>query len=92
MAHSYLTILISLLLIIFGVTSGGEVRDRQEQLETIKAELDAKRADYDKLGSKEKDELGKLRDIEQEMTLSGQLLLKLNREIDRVSGDRKSVV
>jgi murein hydrolase activator len=61
-----------------------EVTERQNQLEAIKAELESKRAQFDSLGQMEKDAASRLREIEQQAALSGQLLLKLNRESERL--------
>jgi septal ring factor EnvC (AmiA/AmiB activator) len=59
--------------------------DRLSELESLKAELQSKRAEYESLGQKEKDEVTKLRDLEQQVALSGQLLLKIRKEFARLS-------
>jgi septal ring factor EnvC (AmiA/AmiB activator) len=51
----------------------------RNQLETIRDELQSKRLEYEKLGQKEKDELARLGDIEEQIALSGQLILKIER-------------
>lgn len=57
----------------------GEDSERQDKIETIKDELQSKRSEYDMLGRKEKDQLDRLRDIEEQIALSGQLILKIER-------------
>ncbi len=69
---------------------GDEVDDKREQLESIRNELQSKRALYDSLGTKEKSEAARLRDLEQQASLSGQLLLKIKRESDRLKTDISS--
>jgi septal ring factor EnvC (AmiA/AmiB activator) len=61
-----------------------EISDKRSRLEDIKDELESKRALYDSLGVKEKSESERLRDIEQQVNLSDQLLLKITRESDRL--------
>lgn len=51
----------------------------RNQLETLRDELQSKRLEYEKLGQKEKDELARLGDIEEQIALSGQLILKIER-------------
>ncbi len=76
--------IIAVLSIAIGIKAD-EVSDRRIQLEDIKAELSSKRALYDSLGIKEKDESKRLRDLEQQVNLSGQLLLKINRQTDQLA-------
>lgn len=63
-----------------GFGMAGEDSERQDRIETIKDELQSKRSEYEKLGQKEKDQLARLRDIEEQMALSGQLILKIERK------------
>jgi murein hydrolase activator len=65
-------------------THADEISDKRSRLEAIKDELESKRALYDSLGVKEKGESERLRDLEQQVNLSGQLLLKITRESDRL--------
>ena len=67
-----------------GLLFADEVKDRQKQLDAIKAELESKRAKSDSLGQMEKSAAARLREIEQQTALSNQLLLKLNRESARM--------
>ena len=64
----------------------GEDSERQDQIKTIKDELQSKRSEYEKLGRKEKDQLSRLRDIEEQMALSGQLILKIERKSRTLQG------
>jgi septal ring factor EnvC (AmiA/AmiB activator) len=57
-----------------------EISERQSQLDHIKTELESKRAQSDSLRQKEKSEANRLRDLEEQVSLSGQLLLKIKRE------------
>jgi murein hydrolase activator len=73
---------------ILGIAIGLQadtVSDRKSELEDIKAELSSKRAIFDSLGIKEKDESQRLRDLEQQANLSSQLLLKINRQTDQLA-------
>jgi murein hydrolase activator len=75
-------------LAILGIAIGLQadaVSDRKTELEDIKAELSSKRAIFDSLGIKEKDESQRLRDLEQQANLSSQLLLKINRQTDQLA-------
>ncbi len=58
----------------------GEDLEQRDQIETIKDELQSKRSEYERLGQKEKDQLTRLSDIEEQMALSGQLILKIERK------------
>jgi septal ring factor EnvC (AmiA/AmiB activator) len=62
------------------IVRADELSKRRTQLDDIKAELESKRTAYDSLGVKEKDESGRLRDLEQQVNLSNQLLLKIQRQ------------
>lgn len=64
----------------------GEDSERQDQIKTIKDELQSKRSEYEKLGRQEKDQLARLRDIEEQMALSGQLILKIERKSGTLQG------
>jgi murein hydrolase activator len=69
--------------LIFNIRAD-EISDKRSRLEDIKDELESKRALYDSLGIKEKSESEKLRDLEQQVNLSDQLLLRITRESDRL--------
>ena len=73
-----------LVMILAMVVAADETKDRRAQLDGIKAELEIKRAQFDSLGHMEKNVSAKLRDIEQQAALSGQLLFKINKEMNRV--------
>jgi septal ring factor EnvC (AmiA/AmiB activator) len=70
------------------IVRADELSDRRSQLDNIKEELESKRAASDSLGAKEKDEMKRLHDLEQQTSLSSQLLLKIERQ----SGDLKKLV
>jgi murein hydrolase activator len=70
------------------IVRADELSKRRTQLDDIKAELESKRTAYDSLGVKEKDESGRLRDLEQQVNLSNQLLLKIQRQ----SNDLRNVI
>jgi septal ring factor EnvC (AmiA/AmiB activator) len=57
---------------------------RQEQIEQFRERLDIKRSQYEELESRERDQIEKLRSIEEQIALSNQLLLKIRRESDRL--------
>jgi septal ring factor EnvC (AmiA/AmiB activator) len=67
-----------------------EISERQSQLDHIKAELESKRAQSDSLGQKEKSEANRLRDLEEQASLSGQLLLKIEKESSALGTSIKS--
>ena len=67
-----------------------EISERQSQLDIIKSELESKRAQYDSLGKEAKGQADKLRDIEEQAALSGQLLLKIQRESAAIGSSIKS--
>ncbi len=52
-----------------------------DQLRIFQDELRLKRSEYEKLGEKEQDQLSRLRHLEQQTALSGQLVLKIERII-----------
>jgi septal ring factor EnvC (AmiA/AmiB activator) len=68
--------------------SGVDNPDRQEQIEEFQERLDIKRTQYEELAGREKDQIEKLRSIEEQIALSNQLLLKIRRESERL---RKSI-
>jgi septal ring factor EnvC (AmiA/AmiB activator) len=70
-----------------GAALADEIGERQQQLDAIKAELEVRRARFDSLGRKEKNELSKLRDLEQQTALSSQLLLIVGKELQRLKSD-----
>jgi septal ring factor EnvC (AmiA/AmiB activator) len=77
----------ALLLLVMGMWSrarADEAAEKRAQLEAIRNELASKRALYDSLGTKERSEIARLRDLEQQVSLSGQLLLKIKRESNRL--------
>jgi septal ring factor EnvC (AmiA/AmiB activator) len=87
MILKYLYLLEVSLLFVIGVASGvqaDEATQKRAQLEAIRNELASKRALYDSLGTRERGEMARLRDLEQQVTLSGQLLLKISRESNRL--------
>ena len=55
-----------------------------DQLRIFQDELRLKRSEYEKLGEKERDQLARLRHLEQQTALSGQLILKIERIIRRL--------
>lgn len=59
--------------------------ERQKQIEEFQEMLDLKRSQYGELAEREKSQIEKLRDIEEQMALSNQLVLKLKRESGRLS-------
>ncbi len=71
------------LFFVFAVLSdpglAGEDSEHRDRIETIKDELQSKRSEYLKLGLKEKNQFARLRDIEEQMALSGQLILRIER-------------
>jgi peptidoglycan hydrolase CwlO-like protein len=81
--------MISLLLLLSVVVRADDNPDRQRQIEEFQELLDVKRARYDHLAGKEKDEIEKLRSIEEQIALSNQLILKIERESERL---KRSVV
>jgi septal ring factor EnvC (AmiA/AmiB activator) len=62
-----------------------EFEERRNQLDAIREELTAKRALQDSLGRRERSASTRLQDIEEQVALSGQLLLKLDRESKKVN-------
>ncbi|MEE9554375.1 MAG: peptidoglycan DD-metalloendopeptidase family protein [candidate division Zixibacteria bacterium] len=55
-----------------------------DRLQNVKDELRQKRSEYDKLGEKEQSQLSRLRRLEEQTALSGQLLLKIDRAIRKL--------
>lgn len=75
------------MLLVMGMPSwarADEAAEKRAQLEAIRNELASKRALYDSLGTRERSEIARLRDLEQQVSLSGQLLLKIKRESNRL--------
>ncbi len=73
-----------LLLLVFligaGITAADDENSRQNEIESLREELESKRSRQEALGEKEKDIIFKLRDIEEQIALSSQLILKIDRE------------
>ena len=67
-----------------------ELDERRRQLHSIRDELESKRAQHDSLGQREKTEAERLQEVEQQVALSGQLLLRLGREASRMQENIKS--
>jgi len=67
-----------------------ELDERRRQLDSIRDELESKRAQHDSLGQREKTEAERLQEVEQQVALSGQLLLRLGREASRMQENIKS--
>jgi septal ring factor EnvC (AmiA/AmiB activator) len=80
--------IITALLLSFINQSRADNPDRQEQIEEFQERLDIKRTQYEELAGREKDQIEKLRSIEEQIALSNQLLLKIRRESERL---RKSI-
>jgi septal ring factor EnvC (AmiA/AmiB activator) len=55
------------------------------ELEAVRNELEARRSEYEKLGREERDQLERLRDIEEQIALSGKLIFKIEKEITRLT-------
>ncbi len=70
----------TVLAFLWGFCFAGVDSERRNQLETIRDELQSKRSEYEKLGQKEKDQFARLRHIEEQIALSGQLILRIERE------------
>lgn len=81
--NTVLTIITALTLSIVS-QSPGENPDRQEQIQEFQERLEIKRSQYEELAGKEKDQIEKLRAIEEQIALSSQLLLKIRRESERL--------
>jgi len=58
----------------------GDSPERKEQIEEYQERLRSKRSEYENLAGQEKDQIEKLRSIEEQIALSNQLILKINRE------------
>ncbi|UCC79937.1 MAG: peptidoglycan DD-metalloendopeptidase family protein [Candidatus Zixiibacteriota bacterium] len=59
--------------------------ERRKQIEEFQEMLDLKRSRYGELTEREKSQIEKLRDVEEQMALSNQLVLKLKRESGRLN-------
>ena len=79
-------ILISIFIAATGLCLGGEPNP-QAQLDSIKAVLEQKRSEYSQIGQKERNELTRLRTLEEEIALSGKLMLKYKRQIENLTGE-----
>jgi septal ring factor EnvC (AmiA/AmiB activator) len=55
------------------------------EMEAIRNELEARRSEYERLGREEEDQLERLRDIEEQIALSGKLIFKIEKEITRLT-------
>jgi septal ring factor EnvC (AmiA/AmiB activator) len=66
-----------------------ELDERRRQLDSIREELESKRAQHDSLGHRERTEAERLQELEQQVALSSQLLLRLGKETSRVQENVK---
>jgi len=73
----------ALSMLTFGL-SEADNPDRQRQIEEFQEKLSLKRSRYEELSGKEKDQLEKLRSIEEQVALSNQLILKISRESQKL--------
>jgi len=84
------SILVSFIIIQAGF-SWTQIRADEEsipdQLRSFKDELTTKRAEFEKLGEQEQDQLSRLRLLEEQVALSGQLLLKIERAGEKLGQD-----
>lgn len=55
------------------------------EMEAVRNELEARRYEYERLGREERDQLERLRDIEEQIALSGKLIFKIEKEIARLT-------
>ena len=76
-------ILIVLLSLPVGLSFADDT-ERQKQIEEFREKLDLKRSQYEKLTDRERNQIDKLRAIEEQVALSNQLVLKLKRESERL--------
>ena len=74
------------LFLCVSLSRAGDEPPADREMEVIKNELEVKRSDYERLGREEKDQLERLRDIEEQIALSSKLILKIEREITRLTG------
>lgn len=80
----YISKMIIILLLLSAIIFADENPDRQRQIEEFQELLNVKRDRYENLAGKEKDEIEKLRSIEEQIALSNQLILKIQRESERL--------
>lgn len=73
----------------FSIASGNGGSERQRQIEELQEKLQSKRFHHEQLLKKEKDQLEKLRSLEEQTALSGQLLLKIKRELNKLDSNIK---
>jgi len=73
---------LSLVIVLFmlgGLVSYAAETEKEDQLQSLKDELNLKRSEYGKLDEKEQDQLLLLRRLEEQIALSGQLIFKIER-------------
>jgi septal ring factor EnvC (AmiA/AmiB activator) len=73
-----------ILFLSLGICASAQEHEKLDQLQFVKEELESKRAEYEELEAKEQDQLRKLRLLEEQIALSGQLILKIEREVVRI--------
>jgi septal ring factor EnvC (AmiA/AmiB activator) len=83
MRISLISIYACLSLFFVGSTPADDA-DRQRQIEEFQEMLSLKRSQYEELSEKERDQIEKLRSIEEQVAISNQLVLKLKRESERL--------
>lgn len=79
-----LSVFLVVLIFISATISFADDPANTDQLRIFQDELRLKRSEYEKLGEKEQDQLARLRHLEQQTALSGQLILKIERIIRRL--------
>ena len=72
---------IIVLVVMFTAVVSADDDETSDRLHDIKEELQLKRSEYNKIGEKEQDQLSRLRYLEEQIALSGQLVLKIERAI-----------
>jgi len=76
------------IIIIISILSALSIAQNQSNsgdLEDARDALESKRKDYQQLSDNEKAQISRLHDLEEQLALSGQLLLKIKREIIRLN-------
>jgi len=81
------TIFISALIMISPYLAFADPPVEKSELEDFREELDTKRSEYAKIGEQEQDQLAKLRMLEEQIALSGQLILKIERASEKLRGE-----
>lgn len=81
MNSAFRIVLLAVVVMAGTALKAGDEEGENDRLQNLKEELDLKRAEYDKLGEKEQDQLTRLRKLEEQIALSGQLILKIERTI-----------